>query len=154
MVSETLEELLLIIKKKVLAVGSSNDLSKAFELFFFSEILELNRKYLIEGKSFLLTVIKDKEHQENRFRRINVRKVLDLDKIVKKNYDNVLIQMQNDDNLEKLYAVIKEKGNSKIKICMIKGDKNYLFELKDRRKFDYETLKYLNKEHYIKKISV
>ena len=81
-------------------------------------------------------------------------KVLDLDKIVKKNYDNVLIQMQNDNNLEKLYAVIKEKGNSKIKICMIKGDKNYLFELKDRRKFDYETLKYLNKEHYIKKISL
>jgi len=29
-----------------------------------------------------------------------------------------------------------------------------LFELKDKRKFDYETFKYLNKEHYIKKISV
>ena len=35
-----------------------------------------------------------------------------------------------------------------------KEDKNYLFELKDKRKFDYETLKYLNQEPYIKKISV
>ena len=34
------------------------------------------------------------------------------------------------------------------------NNKNYLFELKDRRKFDYETLKYLNKEHYIKKINI
>ena len=57
--------------------------------FFFSEILELNRKNLIEGKSFLLTIIKDKENQENRFRRINVRKIVSLDEITKLNYNNV-----------------------------------------------------------------
>ena len=33
-------------------------------------------------------------------------------------------------------------------------DKKYLFELRDKRKFDYETLKYLNQEPYIKKISL
>jgi len=32
--------------------------------------------------------------------------------------------------------------------------KNYLFELKEKRKFDYETLKNLKKEQYIKKISL
>ena len=31
---------------------------------------------------------------------------------------------------------------------------NYLFELKDRRKFDYETIKCLNKEQFVKKIRV
>ena len=56
--------------------------------------------------------------------------------------------------LEKLYGVIKERGNSKIKICISKENKNYLFELKNKRKFDYETIKYLNKEQYIKKISL
>ena len=56
--------------------------------------------------------------------------------------------------MHKLYETIKEKGNSKIKISITKEDKNYLFELKDKRKFDYETLKYLNKEHYIKKINI
>ena len=50
--------------------------------------------------------------------------------------------------------MIKEKGNSKIKIIIKNENKNYLFELKDKRKFDYETLKHLNKEQYIKKISV
>ena len=136
------------------AIIKFSDLSKVYELFLFSEILELNREHLIEGKSFLLTVIKDKQHQENRFRRINVRKIVSLDKITELNYTNVEIQMYNVDDLEKLYEVIKEKGNSKIKILIKKKDKNYLFELKDKRKFDYETLKYLNKEHYITKINL
>ena len=48
MVSETLEELLLIIKKKVLAVGSSNDLSKAFD--------ELRFKYsALSNKTILMS---------------------------------------------------------------------------------------------------
>ena len=148
------------VKEKKTAKGNPfaiikfSDLSKVYELFLFSEILELNREYLIEGKSFLLTVIKDKEHKENRFRRTNVRKIVSLDKINGLNYTNVEIQMYNADDLEKLYEAIKEKGNSKIKISIRKEDKNYLFELKDKRKFDYETLKYLNKEHYIKKINL
>ena len=79
---------------------------------------------------------------------------MSLDKITELNYTNVEIQMHNVDDLEKLYEVIKEKGNSKIKILIKKKDKNYLFELKNKRKFDYETLKYLNKEHYITKINL
>ena len=77
-----------------------------------------------------------------------------LDKITKLNYNSVEIEMHDEDDLSKLYEVIKEKGNSKIKILIKKKDKDYLFELKDKRKFDYETLKYLNKEHYITKINL
>ena len=117
-------------------------------------MLEINRKNFIEGKSFVLTVMKDKENQENRFRRINVRKIINLEEITKVNYSNVLIEIDKPDNLKKLYESIKEKGNSKIKISILEKNKNYLFELKDKRKFDYETLKYLNKEPYIKKINV
>ena len=148
------------IKEKKTAKGNSfaiikfSDLSQVFELLLFSEILEENRKKLIEGKSFLLTVIKDKEHQENRFRRINIRKIVSLEEITKLNYSNVHIEIATPDSLKKLYETIKEKGNSKIKISINDENKNYLFELKDKRKFDYETLKHLNKEHYIKKIRV
>jgi DNA polymerase-3 subunit alpha len=141
-------------KGNPMAIIKFSDLSKVYELFLFSEILETNREILIEGKSFLLTVIKDKTSQENRFRRINVRKIVNLDKITKLNYTNVQIEINNVDDLKKLYEAIKEKGDSKIKISIINENKNYLFELKDKRKFDYETLKYLNKEHYIKKINV
>ncbi len=147
------------IKEKKTAKGTPyaiikfSDQSKVFELFLFSEILETNRKNLVEGKSFVLTVIKDKDNQENRFRRINVRKIMSLDKIVKLNYSSVQIEINDENHLKNLYAAIKEKGDSKIKIFINKEKKNYLFELNEKRKFDYETLKLLNKEHYIKKIS-
>ena len=70
------------------------------------------------------------------------------------NYKNVEIEIHNTDDLDKLYEVIKSKGDSTIKISVEKENKNYLFELKEKRKFDNETLKYLNKEHYIKKINL
>jgi len=136
------------------AIIKFSDQSKVFELFLFSEILEINRKSLVEGKSFVLTVIRDKNNQENRFRRINVRKIVSLDKIIKLNYNDVRIEINDEEGLKKLYEAIKEKGDSKIKIYINKENKNYLFELNDKRKFNYETLKLLNKEHYIKKISV
>ena len=142
------------LKGTPFAVIKFSDLSKVFELFLFSEILELNRKYLSEGKSFLLTVIKDKQNQDNRFRRVNVRKIVSLEEIKKINYTNVHIEIDKSASLNKLYENIKERGNSKIQISINENDKNYLFELKDKRKFDYETLKNLNKEHYIKKIRV
>jgi len=148
------------IKEKKTTKGTSyaiikfSDQSKVFELFLFSEILEISRKNLIEGKSFLLTIIKDKVNKENRFRRINVRKIVSLEKITKLNYDNVHIEIDTSDSLKKLHESIKEKGNSKIQISIAEKDKNYLFELKDKRKFDFETLKYLNREPYIKKINV
>jgi len=69
-------------------------------------------------------------------------------------YSDVYIEINESNNLKKLYKAIKEKGNAKIKISINDKNKNYLFELRDKRKFDYETLKYLNKERYIKKIRV
>jgi DNA polymerase-3 subunit alpha len=136
------------------AIIKFSDLSKVYELFLFSEILEINRDNLIPGKSFLLTVIKDKENQENRFRRINVRKIVGLEEITKKNYTNVEIEINSPNDLKKLYEAIKEKGDSKIKISIKNENKNYLFELKEKRKFNYKTLKHLNKEQYIKKINI
>ena len=103
---------------------------------------------------FLLKIIKDNVNKENRFRRINVRKIISLEEITKSNYPDVYIEIDKSDSLDKLYAIIKEKGDSKIKISIYEKEKKYLFELKDRRKFNYEMLKNLNKEQYIKKITV
>ena len=142
------------LKGTAFSIIKFSDQSKVFELFLFSEILEKNREILIEGKSFLLTIIKDKENQENRFRRINVRKLVSLDSLIKLNYNKVLIEINKYDGLKKLYQCIKEKGDAKIQISIIDQDKKYLFELKEKRKFDYETLKHLNQEPFIKKINI
>ncbi len=151
---------IMTVKEKKTTKGSSfaiikfSDLSTVYELFLFSEILEKNRKNLIQGKSFLITVLRDKENKENRFRRISVRKITNLEEIMELNYTNVHIEIDTSENLKYLYEKIKEKGSSKIKISINENEKDYLFELKDKRKFNYETLKHLNKEHYIKKIRV
>ena len=142
------------IKGNSFAIIKFSDLSKVFELFIFSEMLETNRKNLVEGKSFLLTVIKDKENAENRFRRISVRKILSLEEATKLNYNNVYIEVKKSSNFENLSNVINKKGTSGIKISVVENNTNYLFELRDKRKFDLETLKNLNKEPYIKKIIV
>ena len=124
------------------------------EIFLFSEILEKNRQTLKEGKSFLITVIKDKQNENNRFRRLAVRNIVSLSKVVSSHYSDVLIELYNSKNLNKLYESIKEKGDTKIKISINENDKNYIFELKNKRKFNFELLKVLNKEQYIKKIRV
>ena len=87
-------------KEHSFAIIKFSDLSKVFELFLFSENLEANRDILVEGKSFLITVIKDKQNQENRFRRINVRKIVSLEEITKKSYNNVHIEINTPDSLE------------------------------------------------------
>ena len=45
------------------AIVKFSDSSGVFELFIFSELLDQHRNNLIEGQSFLLTVIKDKKNQ-------------------------------------------------------------------------------------------
>ena len=102
----------------------------------------------------MLTVIKDKENQENRFKRISLRKIVSLNEMKKQNFSNVLIEMDSTKSLQKLYEMIKHKGETKIKISINEEEKKYLIELKDKRKFDYETLKNLNREQFIKKIRV
>ena len=91
---------------------------------------------------------------DNRYRRISVRKIVSFQNLKQKNYNEIYIEIDKSDDLKRLSNSIKEKGNSKIKIYIKDTNKNYLFELKDKRKFDYETLKSLNKERYIKKIIV
>jgi len=136
------------------AIVKFSDLSMVYEIFLFSEILEKNRQILKEGKSFLITVIKDRQNESNRFRRLAVRNIISLSNLSSLHYSNVLIELYSSKSLDKLYESIKEIGDTKIKISINENDKNYIFELKNKRKFNFELLKILNKEQYIKKISV
>ena len=151
---------ILSIKERKTAKGTSfaiikfSDLSKVYEIFLFSEMLEKNRANLKEGKSFKLTVIRDKVNKDNKFRRLNVRNIIALNDIKKAIYSDVFIELSSSKRIKDLYKTINEKGDSKIKISIEENNKNYLFELKDKRKFNYKMLKLLNNEPYIKKITV
>ena len=71
------------------------------------EVLEENRDILKEGSSIILTLAKSGSDEENRFRRINVRKVISLDEITKQSYTNVQIEIHNVDDLKKLFLNLR-----------------------------------------------
>ena len=57
------------------AILKLTDLSSVFELFIFSDILNLNREILKEGNSLILTINKSIADENNRFKRLNVQKI-------------------------------------------------------------------------------
>ena len=58
------------------AIVKLTDLTSVFELFIFSDILELNRNILVEGNSLILTLSKNITEDNNRFKRLNVKKIV------------------------------------------------------------------------------
>jgi hypothetical protein len=124
-----------------------------FELFIFSDILEQSRNILIEGNSLLITVLRDKGNEENRFKRINVRKLVSLKEFSNKSFSNIVLEISNYDNLEKLSHLIETKGETNVKIKVKSDNKDLVFELADKRKINKDILKILKKEPYLKRIS-
>ena len=135
------------------AIIKLTDLGGIFELFIFSDILEQSRNILIEGNSLLITVLRDKGNEENRFKRINVRKLISLKEFSNKSFSNIVLEISNYDNLEKLSHLIGTKGDTNVKIKVKSDNKDLVFELADKRKINKDILKILKKEPYLKRIS-
>ena len=135
------------------AIIKLTDLGGIFELFIFSDILEQSRNILIEGNSLLITVLRDKGNEENRFKRINVRKLISLKEFSNKSFSNIVLEISNYDNLEKLSHLIETKGDTNVKIKVKSDNKDLVFKLADKRKINKDILKILKKEPYLKRIS-
>ena len=122
------------------AVIKLSDLSSVFELFIFSNLLEINRDILIEGNSLILTLKKNIIDDENRFKRINVTKIASISDLFNKPISNVEFTLNDFDKLEKISNILEEQGNTNINIQI--KDKNYklIFNLKKKRKIDKNSL--------------
>ena len=136
------------------AIIKFSDLGGVFELFVFSEILDRNRDILNEGKSLLITVVKDISNQANRFKRISVRKLVSLGEISKYSIPKITFEIEEVDNLKKLKDLISERGDTNVKIVVQNKSKNLIFELSEKRKINPEILKSLKNEPYLKKINI
>jgi len=115
------------------AIIKFSDLGGVFELFVFSEILDQNRDILNEGKSLLITVVKDIGNQANRFKRISVRKLVSLGEISKYSIPKITFEIEEVDNLKKLKDLISERGDTNVKIVVQYNSKNQIFELSEKR---------------------
>ena len=116
--------------------------------------MEYNRSILNEGKSLLITVIKDISNQDNRFKRISVRKLLSLGEISKQSIPKITFEIEELENLKKLKDLISEKGDTNVKIVIQNNSKNLIFELSEKRKINPEILQLLKKQPYLKRINL
>ena len=134
-------------KGNAYAVLKLTDLNSVFELFIFSDILDLNREILLEGNSFILSLIKSASDNENRFKRINVKKISSLKDLLNKPIDEVKFNIKSINELDEISKYLDKKGKTLIKINLCDQNNNLNFELENKRNIDRKTLNLIrNKE--------
>ncbi len=128
------------------AIVKLTDLSSVFEIFIFSDLLEINREILKDGNSLILTLTKNISDENNRFKRINVKKIASLKNLLNKPISNVEIFIDNQKSIEMIEKILSKSGNTEVKI-KIKDEKNkYIFNLKNKRFVDRKHLNLLKNQ--------
>ena len=138
-------------KGNAYAIIKLSDLSSVFEIFIFSDILELNRDILIEGNSLLVTLNKNNSDGENRFKRINVGKIALIKDIYNKSISKLELTLSKKEQLKALNK-LELNGNTSVYFNFEGDNKKLSFKLKKNRKVDRNTLNFLKKEGIITQI--
>ena len=143
---------LLKVQERKTAKGNSyavlklTDLNNVFELFIFSDILELNREILKEGNSLILTLVKNISNDENRFKRINVQKIGSLKELFNSPINEVSFDVKSHIEVDEISKILKEDGKTTVNINMTFDEKTLKFKLKNSRNLDRKSLNLLRKE--------
>ena len=134
-------------KGNAYAVLKLTDLTSVFELFIFSDTLELNREILKEGSSLILTIIKSISDSENRLKRLNVQKIASLKDLLNKPIQEVTFNLKSQKELDEVSKILTLNGDTIIKIHMKDQNNELKFQLKNKRNIDRKTVNLLrNKE--------
>ncbi len=136
------------------AIIKFSDMKCEFELFLFSEMLVNNRERLKESESFVLTLQKDTMVNENVKKRVNVKKILSLDDVIKKPYQKVTIELKENFNINEIKDMLSINGDTEINLVINNKKKKAIYSLKNNRKFDLSMLKDLKAKEYVTKIIV
>ena len=118
------------------AILKLSDLSSVFELFIFSDVLELNREKLKDGNSLLLTINKNININDNRFRRINVKKIVSLKALFNKPISEIEFEITRQDQMKEISELVKAEGSTDVKIKFNNGKEELIFKLKNKRFVD------------------
>ena len=94
-----------------------------------------------------MTLIKSLSNEENRFKRINVQKIVSLKDLLNTPIEEVTFELNSIRQLDEISKFIPNNGKTLIKIKLSDKKNNFNFELKNRRNIDRKTLNLLrNKE--------
>ena len=136
------------------AIVKFSDKQAEFELFLFAENLIENREKLKESESFVLTLQKDKITNGTEKKRVNVKKILNLDDVIKKPYSKVTIELKNNYDINEIKELLSNKGETEINLIIKNNNCKAIFSLQENRKFDFNHLKALKAKKYVEKITV
>ncbi len=128
------------------AVLKLTDLNSVFELFIFSDILDLNREILKEGSSLILTLAKNISNDENRFKRINVQKIASIKDLFNRSINEVLFEVKSNQEVEEISKVLNNNGRTIVNINLITKDNILKLKLKNPRNLDRKSLNLLRKQ--------
>ena len=131
------------IKGNSYAIIKLTDLGNVFELFIFSDTLELNRKSLVEGNSLLIRVVKNLTEGENRFKRINVKKISILKDLFNNPINEVEFKLRNLDKLNEISQNLKKEGKIDIKFKINNKENELIIKLKNKRHIDRKSINLL-----------
>ena len=122
------------------AIIKFSDQSSIFELFIFSDTLELNRSKIKEGNSVILTLQKISNKNEPQSIRMNVKKIISLDDLINRPINSISFKVKNAEEIDILSKMLKKDGDVEVNINVVSIDKAYKVKLKDRRFIDRKTV--------------
>jgi DNA polymerase-3 subunit alpha len=144
---------LLKVQERKTAKGNSyavlklSDLSSVFELFIFSDSLQLNREKLKEGNSLIITLIKSITNDENRLKRINVQKIASLKDLFDGPIKEITFKIKSSSQIDEISEILKKDGNTLVNINLQDNKKSLMFQLKNKRDLDRKSINLIrNKE--------
>ena len=144
---------LLKIQERKTAKGTSyavlklTDLGSVFELFIFSDILELNRNILKEGSSIILTLTKSISLDEEKTKRINVRKIASLKDLLNTPIKEITLTLTSVDQLKEIKNLFDKKGETQVYINFSSDKNTEIIKLKLPRNIERKSINILkNKE--------
>ncbi len=132
------------------AIAKFSDNFGDYELFIFSEILINNRELLKEGESFVITLFKDVSSDQ---KRVNVKKIVLLDRLINSNYKKVSIEIDEKLDLRELKKLLEKKGETEVQLIIRQKDTKYTVKLENPRKFDLKLFNEVKNREYVKKIT-
>jgi DNA polymerase-3 subunit alpha len=125
------------------AVLKLTDLTGVFELFIFSDVLELNRNSLREGSSLILTLTKTISPDEDKTKRINVRKIASLKDLFNSSISEITLNLSSKSQLKEVKNFLDEKGDTIVNISISDNSISSVFKLKTSRNFDRKSINIL-----------
>ena len=125
------------------AVLKLTDLNSVFELFLFSDTLELNRDFLKEGNSLILTLNKTISNDENRLKRINVQKIGSLKELFNSPINEVTFDIKSFNELDEISKFTNKNGKTLVSFKLQSKDNNLKFQLANKRDLDRKTINLL-----------